>query len=156
MFHEGLEVLVVVQQRVSIFDAAGRNHRVDRLANGHSLRSKHSVVLRSLNRDARSAKIDNNQRSQQLLGLIEILLFHEALENFNKNQIADRQRLRPERLSPSNQNHSEGGERATVLNRLQGRDSRIDAEVQSLQHAEQKKRGDDGQQREDRARLLAP
>ena len=50
--HKRLEIPVAVKQRVAVFDAARRNHSVDRLANRHAECPERAVVLGRLNRDA--------------------------------------------------------------------------------------------------------
>src|ERR1017187_4806741 len=93
MLCERIKNPVVVQQVIPTLDAAGSNHRIGGLANGHAEVAQRPEVLRRLNRDFLPAQLYHDQRSQHFLGLVEVPVVVEALQDFRQNQVANGQRL---------------------------------------------------------------
>jgi hypothetical protein len=59
---ERIKIPVVVQQVIPTLDAAGGNHRIDGLSNGHTKQAQRPKILRCLNRDLLSAQVHDRQR----------------------------------------------------------------------------------------------
>src|ERR1035438_4113246 len=96
MFHERIEVAIVVQESIPALNAACRNDRVDRFANGHPEIAQRSKISRRLKCDFRPAETYRLQRTEQLSGLAEIPFRGEALQHFDEDQIAHGQRFAAE------------------------------------------------------------
>src|SRR6266581_476151 len=93
---EGIEVPVAVKKRQAALDAARGDHRVDRLAHGDPERSQHSKVPGGLNRNFLPRQVHDQQRRQQLPGLVEVAVSDEALQHLGQDQVAGRKRLAAE------------------------------------------------------------
>src|ERR1019366_5824608 len=95
---ERVKIPVVVQQVVPAFDASGRNHGIDGLANGHAEPAQRAEILRRLNRDFLPAQLHHLQRGQHFPGFIEVPFAVEALQDLSQNQVANGQRLLAKQL----------------------------------------------------------
>ena len=72
MGNKRIEILVVVQQDKTVFQAAGCDQRIDRLAHRQPMTAKDSEISCGLDSDLTVHNIDHLKGSEELLGVIEI------------------------------------------------------------------------------------
>jgi len=92
-FQAGIEIPIVVQQGIAIFDATGGDHGVDRLANGRLAFAQQAEIPGGVNRDFFASQPHCRRRAKHSLRVVEVALVVEPYKNFGKNQAADRRRL---------------------------------------------------------------
>ena len=93
MLFEGIEVAIAVQQRIAVFDAAGRDDRVDRLSNGDAASSQDSKVARRFFADGLAAERDGFERVEKGFRLAKVGIVLEPLQHFGDDEVADQKRL---------------------------------------------------------------
>lgn len=87
MREEGLEIAIAGKQRVAIFDAVSSDQCIDSLANGDTSCAKCPIIFGALQRDLKSADLDQRQSQQKRARLCEMLLMSKSLEHFGQDQI---------------------------------------------------------------------
>ena len=93
MFLEAVKVAIVVQQRIPLSQAEGRNEAVDRLPNGQSFRAEKTIVVCSIQRYLLPAAGKNGQARQFESNLPELPLIAESLQDLAENQVGKAQFL---------------------------------------------------------------
>jgi hypothetical protein len=93
VFYERIEILVAVEQCESFLDAAGRDQCVEGFSYRDAARPQSPEVPGRLNGNISPDQINDRQRSQQLLALVEILNAAKTLKDFSQDQIAGGDRL---------------------------------------------------------------
>ncbi len=94
-----LEISVVVQQGVAVFDAERADQQVDRLAHGHALAAQEAMVRCRPHGDAGVDKRDDIQPPQRLFHPGGFVVGPKPLENLAENKIADEQSLPSDKIS---------------------------------------------------------
>ena len=93
MRHKRFEVSVAMQQHVSAFNASRGDDRVNRFAHRDAKRSQCPEVLRSLYCDVSATKIDDFQRVEELLSLLEVTITRKTLQHLGQDHVANCKRL---------------------------------------------------------------
>lgn len=94
--NERIKISVAEQQGVVIFNTAGRDHGIYSLAYSDPSRSQSSEVPGRLNRYVLPAQFNNNQRREQLSGLVKLAVTSKPLEYLGQNKVSDSNRFRPQ------------------------------------------------------------
>src|SRR5262249_22073454 len=87
------EVMVGMQKRVAVLNAARRNQRVTRFAHCHPEAAQLPIVVGSLHSHLASANRYLGEVVQRLARQLEVLVTAKALQHLRQHQIADGQSL---------------------------------------------------------------